>query len=286
MSIGSGVELRLELAESVPAILADRGQVEQVLLNLAFNARDAMPEGGILTIGTSLTELGEGDDALDPGASPGRYMQLTVSDSGTGMSAEVAGRILEPFFTTKPEGLGTGLGLSTVHNIVTKAGGSVRVDPGEGTGSGFRIYFPALGVPAIPGAPKDAGPAARGNGESILVVDDEPAVREVISRILRRNGYAALEASGGEQALALVSSQEIQLLLTDSVMPGMSGAGLAKLVVGLKPGLPVLYMSGFSAGVLSPERVSSGELAFIQKPFTAEALLTKFRATLEISTVA
>ena len=286
VSIGSGVELRLELAESVPAIMADRGQVEQVLLNLAFNARDAMPEGGILTIGTSLTELGERDDALDPDASPGRYVQLTVSDTGTGMSSEVAGRILEPFFTTKPEGLGTGLGLSTVHNIVTKAGGSLRVDPGEGTGSGFRIYFPALEVLAIPGAPKDAGPAVRGNGESILVVDDEPAVREVISRILRRNGYAALEASGGEQALALVSSQEIQLLLTDSVMPGMSGAGLAKLVVGLKPGLPVLYMSGFSAGVLSPERVSSGELAFIQKPFTAEALLTKVRATLEISTVA
>jgi DNA-binding NtrC family response regulator len=140
--------------------------------------------------------------------------------------------------------------------------------------------------PVIPAAPKDAGPATRGNGERVLVVDDEPAVREVISRILRRNGYAALEASGGEQALALVSSQEIQLLLTDSVMPGMSGAGLAKLVVGLKPGLPVLYMSGFSAGVLSPERVSSGELAFIQKPFTAEALLTKVRATLEISTVA
>jgi two-component system, cell cycle sensor histidine kinase and response regulator CckA len=167
-----------------------------------------------------------------------------------------------------------------VHNIVTKAGGSLRVDPGEGTGSGFRIYFPAMGGPAIPAAPKDAVPAARGNGETVLVVDDEPAVREVVSRILRRNGYAALEASGGQQALALVASQEIQLLLTDSVMPGMSGAGLAKLVVGLKPGLPVLYMSGFSAGVLSPERVSSGELAFIQKPFTAEALLAKVRATL------
>jgi two-component system cell cycle sensor histidine kinase/response regulator CckA len=285
VSIGSGVELRLELAGSVPAIMADRGQVEQVLLNLAFNARDAMPEGGILTIGTSLAELGEGDHDLDPDASPGRYVRLTVSDTGTGMSAEVAGRILEPFFTTKPEGLGTGLGLSTVHNIVTKAGGSLRVDPGEGTGSGFRIYFPAVGGPVVPAAPKDAGSATRGNGEKVLVVDDEPAVREVVSRILRRNGYAALEASGGEQALALASSQEIQLLLTDSVMPGMSGACLAKLVVGLKPGLPVLYMSGFSAGVLSPERVSSGELVFIQKPFTADALLTKVRATLEISAV-
>jgi two-component system, cell cycle sensor histidine kinase and response regulator CckA len=280
VSIGSGVELRLELAGSIPAILADRGQVEQVLLNLAFNARDAMPEGGILTIGTRLTVLSAGDEALDPDARPGRYVQLTVSDTGTGMSAEVASRILEPFFTTKPEGLGTGLGLSTVHNIVSKAGGSLRVDPGEGTGSRFRIYFPAMGGPALPAPPKGGGPAARGNGEKVLVVDDEPAVREVVSRILRRNGYTALEASGGEQALALVASHEIQLLLTDSVMPGMSGAGLAKLVAGLKPGLPVLYMSGFSAGVLSEERVSSGELAFIQKPFTAEALLAKVHASL------
>ncbi len=281
VSIGSGIELRLELAGSVPTVLADRGQVEQVLLNLALNARDAMPGGGILTMGTSLAELGEGDDALNPDASPGRYVELSVSDTGTGMSAEVAGRILEPFFTTKPEGLGTGLGLSTVHNIVTKAGGSLRVDPGEGTGSGFRLYFPATGgSAAVPSAPRNAVSAARGNGEKILVVDDEPAVREVVSRILRRNGYAALEASSGQQALTLASSHEIQLLLTDSVMPGMSGAGLAKLLVGLKPGLPVLHMSGFNAGVLSPERVSSGELAFIQKPFTAEELLAKVRAAL------
>jgi two-component system cell cycle sensor histidine kinase/response regulator CckA len=280
VSIGSGIELRLELAGSVPAVLADRGQVEQVLLNLAFNARDAMPEGGVLTMGTSLVELGEDDDALEPDASPGWYVELAVRDTGTGISAEVAGRILEPFFTTKPEGLGTGLGLTTVHDIVTRAGGSLRVDPGEGTGSGFRIYLPATGGPAVSSAPKNAVPAARGNGEKILVVDDEPAVREVVSRILRRNGYAALEASTGQQALTLASSHEIQLLLTDSVMPGMSGAGLAKLIVGLKPGLPVLHMSGFNAGVLSAERVSSGELAFIQKPFTAEALLAKVRASL------
>jgi PAS domain S-box-containing protein len=280
VSIGSGIELRLDLAGGVPAVMADRGQVEQVLLNLAFNARDAMPGGGVLTMGTSLAELGEDDDALNPDASPGRYVKLSVSDTGTGMTAAVAARILEPFFTTKPEGLGTGLGLSTVHNIISRAGGSLRVDPGEGTGSGFRIYFPAMGGPAVPSAPENDEPAARGNGEKILVVDDEPAVREVVSRILRRNGYTTLEASTGQQALMLASSHEIQLLLTDSVMPGMSGAGLAKLLVGLKPGLPVLHMSGFNAGVLSPERVSSGELAFIQKPFTAEALLTKVHGTL------
>jgi two-component system cell cycle sensor histidine kinase/response regulator CckA len=279
-SIGSGIELQLKLAGSVPTVLADRGQVEQVLLNLAFNARDAMSGGGILTMGTSLVDLGEGDDALDPDASPGRYVELSVSDTGTGMSAEVAGRILEPFFTTKPEGLGTGLGLSTVHNIVTRAGGSLRVDPGEGTGSGFRMYFPTAVGSAAPSGPKKAVPAARGNGEKILVVDDEPTMREVVSRILRGNGYAAIEASSGQQALTLASSHEIQLLLTDSVMPGMSGARLAKLLVGLKPGLPVLHMSGFNAGVLSPERVRSGELAFIQKPFTAEALLAKVRTAL------
>ena len=167
-----------------------------------------------------------------------------------------------------------------MYNIVIRAGGSLRVDPGEGTGSGFRIYLPATGGSAVPAAPSTAAAAPRGHGEKILVVDDEPAVREVVSRILRRNGYAAIEASTGQQALTLASAHEIRLLLTDSVMPGLSGAGLAKLIVALKPGLPVLHMSGFNAGILSAERVSSGELAFIQKPFTAEALLAKVRATL------
>jgi CheY-like chemotaxis protein len=250
-----------------------------VLLNLTVNARDAMPQGGTLTIGTSLAELDGGYARLHPGVSPGRYVQLTVSDTGTGMSAEVAARIFEPFFTTKPLGEGTGLGLSAVHGIVTQAGGSVTVDSEEGTGTTFRLYFPASGA-AVPATSAGAGPGALGRKATILVVDDEPSVLEVTSRILRQNGYATIEAGTYEEALSVASSQDLQLLLTDCLMPGMSGATLAERVAELRPGVPVLYMSGYTAGMLSAERIRDGELAFVHKPFTAQALLDKVRATL------
>jgi two-component system cell cycle sensor histidine kinase/response regulator CckA len=278
-SLGAEVDLRIDLAAAPAVIVADRGQVGQVLLNLAVNARDAMPEGGTLTIGTGLADLDAGYARLHPDVSPGRYVQLTVSDTGAGMSAEVAACIFEPFFTTKPLGHGTGLGLSTVHGIVTQAGGSVNVESMEGTGTTFRIYFPAVSTdaPAVPPVP------AAGAGEhetTILVVDDEPAVLAVTARILRKNGYATLEAGGYEKALSLAASQDFQLLLTDSVMPGMSGATLAERIAEFRPRVPVLHMSGYNAGTLSPERIREGELAFVQKPFTAQALLDKVRAVL------
>jgi two-component system cell cycle sensor histidine kinase/response regulator CckA len=259
--------------------VADRGQIGQVLLNLAVNARDAMPEGGALTIGTGLADLDAGYARLHPDVSPGRYVQLTVSDTGAGMSAEVAARIFEPFFTTKPLGHGTGLGLSTVHGIVTQAGGSVNVESAEDKGTTFRIYFPAVSAdaPAVPLVPP---PGAGEYETTILVVDDEPAVLAVTARILRKNGYATLEAGGHEKALSLAASQDFQLLLTDSVMPGMSGATLSERIAEFKPGVPVLHMSGYNAGTLSPERIREGELAFVQKPFTAQALLDKVRAVL------
>jgi len=277
-SVGSHIDLRIDPAAGLGAIMADRGQVGQVLLNLAVNARDAMPGGGTLTIGTSAADLDGGYTRLHPGARPGRYVQLTVSDKGVGMSAEVAARIFEPFFTTKPLGRGTGLGLSTLHGIVTQAGGSVTVESEEGAGTTFRIYFPAVGTPAAASA--GTAPAAREPAATILVVDDEPAVLAVTSRILRRKGYATLEAGTYEKALSLASSQDFQLLLTDSVMPGMTGATLAERVTELRPGVPVLHMSGYCAETLSPERIHDGELAFIQKPFTAEALVDKVSAAL------
>jgi two-component system, cell cycle sensor histidine kinase and response regulator CckA len=277
-SVGPHVDLRIEPAAQLPAIRADRGQVGQILLNLAVNARDAIPQSGTMTIGTSVSELGPDDARLHPGVGPGRYVELTVRDTGIGMSAEVAARIFEPFFTTKPAGKGTGLGLSTVQAIVTQAGGIVTVESDEGAGTTFRLYFPALDV--VVGTP-DAVPGERPNQATILVVDDEPSLLEVTGRILRKNGYTTLQARTYEQALSLASSRDFQLLLTDSIMPGMTGATLAELITEMKPGVPVLHMSGYTAGELDPERIRDGELAFIQKPFTAPALLEKVRTVLK-----
>jgi PAS domain S-box-containing protein len=277
-AVGGHVDLRIDPAAGLPAIRADRGQIGQVLLNLAVNARDAIAQNGTLTIGTSLSELGADDARLHPGVSPGRYVTLTVSDTGVGMSAEVAARIFEPFFTTKSVGKGTGLGLSTVQAIVTEAAGIVTVESEEGAGTTFRLYFPAidLAVGTLGAAPGD-----RPDQITILVVDDEPALLEVTGRILRKNGYTTLQARTYEQALSLASSRDFQLLLTDSMMPGMTGATLAEHVIEMKPGTPVLHMSGYTAGVLDPERIRDGELPFIQKPFTAPALLEKVRSVLK-----
>ena len=276
-SVGAHVDLRIDPAANLPAIRADRGQIGQILLNLAVNARDAIPQSGTMTIATSLSELG-GDARLQPGVSPGRYVELTVSDTGIGMSAEVAARIFEPFFSTKSAGKGTGLGLSTVQAIVTEAGGAVTVESDEGAGTTFRLYFPAIDVAV---GTSDAAPGDRPHQATILVVDDEPALLEVTGRILRKNGYATLQARTYEQALMLASSRDFQLLLTDSMMPGMTGATLAERISQMKPGMPVLHMSGYTAGVLDPERIRDGELPFIQKPFTAPALLEKVRTLLE-----
>jgi len=278
-SIGPHIDLRAELAPQLAPILADHGQIEQVLLNLAINARDAMAGGGVLTISTAGAEIDEDYAQLHPGVSPGRYVELTVSDTGTGMSAAVSARIFEPFFTTKPSGQATGLGLSTVHGIVAQAGGGMTVSSEEGAGTTLRLYFPASSAipPAAAGSP---APDARGNGETILVVDDEPAVLDVTSRILRKNGYATISASNCEEALSLASSRDFQLLLTDSVMPGMSGATLAERITATRPGLRVVHMSGYNDGMLTAQDIRDGSLAFVQKPFTAAALLDTVRAAL------
>ena len=205
---------------------ADRGQIEQVLLNLAVNARDAMPDGGTLTIATMPVEVGAGYTRRHRNLSTGSYVELTVSDTGTGMPASVADHIFEPFFTTKPAGEGTGLGLATVYGIVAEARGSVSVDSEEGMGTTFRLYFPVAGAPAVP-APTGTSTAPRGGGETILVVEDEPAVLELTARILRQSGYAVLEAATFQDALAQAAGHDFQLLLTDSVMPHMSGSTLA-----------------------------------------------------------
>jgi two-component system cell cycle sensor histidine kinase/response regulator CckA len=281
LSVGRRVELRFELAAGVPAVLADRGQVEQVLLNLAVNARDAMPGGGALTVATGQADLGRGDPGAPSELSPGCYVELTVGDTGCGMSAEVAHHAFEPFFTTKPLGEGSGLGLATAYVIVTQAGGTISMDSEQGVGTVIHVFLPAAAapVPAPGGGPEAAAPAG-GSGERVLVVDDEPAMLAVTARILRGNGYQVLEAGSCREALALIPSGEFDLLLTDAVMPEMSGPELAERALRIKPGLRVLHMSGSTQGVLSPERVASGEMALIAKPFTTRALLEKVRAVL------
>jgi two-component system cell cycle sensor histidine kinase/response regulator CckA len=269
-SIGADIELTVTLAQDLPSIEADRGQIEQVLLNLAVNARDAMPHGGTLTIATNPADFDASYTTAHPGTAPGRYAELTVADTGTGMSEEVAAHLFEPFFTTKPQDKGTGLGLSTVYGIVTQAGGGISIDTVEGSGTTFRLCFPA--VTEAPATAADPASRVPGRGEVILVVDDEPAVLEVTSRILRQNGYTTLQAATYEQALSLAATHDLQLLLTDSVMPRMSGQTLAERITQTRPGLPVVYMSGYSE-TTSPHGAGRPGTGRIQKPFNSRTLL-------------
>jgi len=264
-----GLNLTLNPDPALPPVLADRTQVEQVLLNLAVNARDAMPQGGTLTIATRPAELSEEDRLVNPDVIPGRYVELTVSDTGCGISPDVRARIFERFFTTKPAGKGTGLGLSTVYGIVRQAGGAIMVESAENRGSTFRLYFPAQ--PAAGPVPAGDGPAA------VLVVDDEPSLLAVAARMLRQHGYTVYTAGTCDQALAVAEEHDLQLLLTDTVMPDITGPALASRISQLKPGIAVLHMSGYTANQL-PE--TGNDVAFIQKPFTAKQLIEKMRTVL------
>jgi two-component system, cell cycle sensor histidine kinase and response regulator CckA len=272
-SIGADIELRLITAPYLPTVLADRGQIEQVLVNLALNARDAMPEGGILTFTTGAADLSEAPGAVWSGTRPGLCAKLTVSDTGRGMDAETMSRAFEPCFTTRPPGQGTGLGLSAVYGIVTKAGGGIAIDSEEGLGSTVHIYLPAAYVPAQGSAPM----RSPGTAPTVLVVDDQPAVLEVVSRILRHNGYHTLEAGSYEEALSLLSTHDPDLLLTDSVLAEVPEQTLADRVREIKPGMRILRMSG--AHVTAP---GPGGGQVINKPFTAKNLVEKVRAILDV----
>jgi two-component system cell cycle sensor histidine kinase/response regulator CckA len=264
-------------------ILADRGQVEQVLLNLAVNARDAMPAGGRLTLETSTVELTGPFGPEHAGLAPGRYVVLCVSDTGQGMTPEVQERAFEPFFTTKPRGQGTGLGLSTVYGIVQQSGGLIQLHSEPGRGTSFRIFFPeAPGDRADDSTLSGLG-GAGAHRETLLVVEDEPAVRKVVERVLKRAGYRALLAGTGEEALDLLARepQAVALLVTDVVMPGMSGAELAGRARGVRPGLPVLFMSGYDDEVVSHHGVLNAGVEFIQKPFSPQVLARRVREVLD-----
>ena len=273
-SLGQHINVVVRSDPDAPTFLADRGQVEQVLVNLAVNARDAMAGGGTLMIEAGAIDVDHEYAQSHPGLEPGRYAVLTVSDTGEGMAPEVVAHIFEPFFTTKGPGQGTGLGLSTVYGVATEAGGTVSVYSEPGIGTTFRVYFPTVDMSAPADDPAASpAPAARGRGETILVVEDQPAMLKLTGRILEANGYRVLAASGPEDALRLAAEHDFHILITDLLMPEISGRDLVERIEALRPGRPVLYMSGYGEELLGSQRMIPEGAAFLQKPFTEQALL-------------
>ncbi len=281
--MGEDIEIVTALDGGLVNVRADPGQIEQVLMNLAVNARDAMPNGGRLLLETANVVLDEEFRRSHPGAATGPHAMLGVSDTGTGMDAETQAHLFEPFFTTKEPGKGSGLGLSTVYGIVKQSGGSIRVYSEPGKGAVFKVYLPRVDAPAS--AP---GPAARPPGplrgtETILLVEDADGIRKLMYEILREQGYALLLAADGNEAFRLVEQhpETIHLLLTDVVLPGMGGPAIAHRARALRPAIRVLFTSGYTdRGVVENGAIEPGP-NFLQKPFTAEELGRKVREVLD-----
>lgn len=280
--IGEDVDLAFIPGRPLASVYADRGQVEQVLMNLVVNARDAMPSGGKITLETGNKKLSEKYTRSRRGVIPGEYVMLAVTDTGCGMDAATQARVFEPFFTTKEEGKGTGLGLATVYGIVKQSGGHISVYSEPGQGTTFQIYFPATSIPQMQEHPM-AWPNHGARGEVILVVEDETDLREMIVQALLRRGYHVLEAGSGEKALAMVQNDKssVQLLITDIIMPGMRGTEAAEKISALVPNMKVLYMSGYTDNAMFHQKMLDTGNLFIQKPFTADALEEKVRTALK-----
>ena len=285
--IGEDVQMTTRLEPNLSHIKTDQGQIEQVLMNLAVNARDAMPRGGKLVIETQNTEI---DDAFTRRypypVKTGPYVLLTVSDSGTGMDAATQARVFEPFFTTKEKGKGTGLGLSTVYGVVKQSGGYIDIQSEIGVGTTFRIYLPRVEAAVettASAAPAGGAKDSQQGAETILVVEDEEALRKLARNILAAYGYTVLEAEDGADALEISKRFRgtIHLMLTDVIMPGLNGPGLAQQMIQERPELKVVYMSGYTGQVFNKDAVLNPGSIFVQKPFTREALAKKIREALD-----
>jgi two-component system, cell cycle sensor histidine kinase and response regulator CckA len=279
--IGEDVAVVIALDPELAAVRADPRQLEQVVLNLVVNARDAMPEGGRLTLETAMDLVSESDPRASPDLPPGRYAVLTVSDTGTGMDPAIVPNIFDPFFTTKEPGRGTGLGLATVYGIVKQGGGHVEVDTAPGAGATFRLWFPAATAEsAVAAAPSAASPGPRGS-ETVLLVEDEESVRVFASKALEKQGYRVLQARHGRDALLRLSEHDgpVHLVITDIVMPEMGGGELARRLAGERPEVPVLFMSGYTDDEVA-QRGLGAEQGFLQKPFTSDGLARKVREAL------
>jgi PAS domain S-box-containing protein len=283
--IGEDVELVTSLADDLGTIKTDRGWIEQVIMNLAVNARDAMPSGGKLIIETNNTELDEPYVRSHVAIKPGRYVKLCVNDTGVGMTSEVKEHLFEPFYTTKKKGKGTGLGLSTVYGIVKQSGGCISVYSEPGLGTAFNIYLPRMDESFEDVSKKVTRDELPGAGETILVVEDEEDVRRLTVRILERKGYRVLQASSGNDALLLSKERKepIDMVLTDVVMPGMNGRQLADQLIRLRPKMKVLYMSGYTDNAVFHHGVLEEGVNYIQKPFTVDGLMKKMREVLDKS---
>jgi CheY-like chemotaxis protein len=262
-------------------VKADPGQIEQVLVNLAVNSRDAMPNGGALTMSIANVDLDERTVLDFDGLAPGKYVQIDVADNGEGMSQDTVSKIFEPFFTTKPEGRGTGLGLATVYGIVRQSGGAIVVQSRVGQGTRFRIVFPESTEP-IEGQCESQKATKGKRSEVVLLVEDDELVRRLLATTLRHLGYSVLEASGPQNAIALSrgTAGPVHLLLTDVVMPNMNGRVLAELITRERPTTRVVFMSGYSDDDVLRTGVRLREAMFIQKPFSAEDLAAKLREVL------
>jgi two-component system cell cycle sensor histidine kinase/response regulator CckA len=282
-TIGEHVQMQISPAADLWPVKVDPTQFEQVIINLAVNARDAMPDGGVLTIETANVVFDEGQAATHLGPGPGEYVLLAVSDTGAGMSEEVRSHIFEPFFTTKALGQGTGLGLATVYSIVQQAGGHIEVFSQEGQGTVFKVYLPRAEQVAAPAPHAEPGDSPPRGTETVLLTEDEQAVRELAALALEKQGYRVLKAADGPEALRLASEHggEIHLLLTDVIMPGMKGKALAERMAEICPDIRTLFMSGYADSMVARHGLLEPGVSFIEKPFSLVDLARKVREVLD-----
>jgi nitrogen-specific signal transduction histidine kinase/CheY-like chemotaxis protein len=281
--IGEDVDLGFELDPALGLVKVDPAQFEQTIVNLAVNARDAMPQGGRLRLETRNVELDQAFAASHADVRSGRYAQVTVSDSGQGMDPVTVARIFEPFFTTKPVGKGTGLGLAMVYGFLKQSGGHIEVESGLGQGTTFRLYFPLVNELSVEATPRTAPPEHKGGAETILLVEDEDAVRRLCKRVLVASGYHVLEARNGEDALELTARRagKLDLLVSDLVMPRMGGRQLAAKLRESSPSLRVLFLSGYTEDHALAHDLDGPSDGFLQKPFSPPALANKVRELLD-----